>query len=221
MAIVHDPVSRPGNSAMQGSPSAGPHPAQERLTGLQWIAWHRLSVTRFIGVLLVVRIVFLRNPLADPWNPANPISLAGIVLILGGIAIRSWAASLLHKENVLSVTGPYRICRHPLYLGTLFLLIGFGCALHDGVSIAVVFGLFWVLYLPTMFREERRLRERHGDAWESYRRRTPMFFPTRLPTSLGAVSWRQWRHNREYQAALGAACGLIGVKIWCVFVHLP
>jgi protein-S-isoprenylcysteine O-methyltransferase Ste14 len=73
--------------------------------------------------------------------------------------------------------GPYRLVRHPLYVGWLF-------AFWSTPAMTVthlVFALATTAYILIAIQlEERDLVEIHGDDYLEYRKRTPMLVP-RLP----------------------------------------
>ena len=66
---------------------------------------------------LVILVVFPPRPSGFLW--AAP-------LIALGLALRSWSAGHLVKNQDLTMTGPYAHLRHPLYAGTMLLTAGFG-----------------------------------------------------------------------------------------------
>jgi len=72
----------------------------------------------------------------------------------------------------LVTTGPYRWCRHPLYLS--FILIILGLDLMFGSPAGILATL--LLALPSMIYrarlEEKALADRFGEEWEAYRERT-------------------------------------------------
>jgi protein-S-isoprenylcysteine O-methyltransferase Ste14 len=96
---------------------------------------------------------------------------------------RLWSDWITKKAGHHVVdTGPYRIVRHPIYLGLIF--AAFATALEKGTS----FALFGAAILTFAFytkarREERFLRVELGeDAYGAYARKTPMLVPfTRRP----------------------------------------
>src|SRR5215472_14282977 len=88
-------------------------------------------------------------------------------ILLGGVAgalglwIRGYAAGYLHKQEVLTVTGPYAYTRNPLYLGSAVLAFGAAVAMRSWISAFLLLLYFTVFYSIVMRREERELQERH------------------------------------------------------------
>lgn len=131
-------------------------------------------------------------------------ALAGIV----GLGMRAFAAGYLHKQEVLTVTGPYAYTRNPLYLGSAFLALAVGIATRSWTSASILIVYFAVFYSVVMRREERELRPRHGAAFEQYARTVPLFIPRLTPAKLsahptGEFSFGQYKKNHEWQAAVG------------------
>ncbi len=143
----------------------------------------------------------------------SPASLAlGAALLLAGAGLRLWAAGVLVKTDVLTVSGPYAHVRHPLYLGTL--LVGSGLVFAAGFGPAryglpAGFALFFLYYLPYKERAEtRRLLERHGAPYAAYHAAVPALIPRPRPwrSELPATPWSFDRvvANNELGAALAA-----------------
>jgi protein-S-isoprenylcysteine O-methyltransferase Ste14 len=126
-----------------------------------------------------------------------------------GLWVRALAAGHLHKQEVLTQTGPYAYTRNPLYLGSAILTIGVGLATNSWIAAAILCGYFAVFYSIVMRREEGELRLHFGAAFEAYARAVPLFLPrlsAATASSSGAspsFSIEQYKRNREYRAALG------------------
>jgi hypothetical protein len=141
-------------------------------------------------------------------RPTPRSILWGAPLGLLGLLIRARAAGHLHKQEVLTVTGPYAYTRNPLYLGSAVLTIAASAAAHSWISAAILCGYFALFYSIVMRREETELRAHHGAAFEEYARTVPLFLPRITPAMLpfagaGAFSFAQYKKNHEYQAAVG------------------
>lgn len=164
--------------------------------------------------LLIVPFFFFARP--------TPTLLAlGGGLSLLGLAVRAWAAGTIHKERELTTTGPYAYTRNPLYVGSL--LLGLGVTVAGGQWVFVLlFFLFYVgVYGRTMQGENALLEELFGARFLHYRTHVPAFLPRLTPYRApgeagGGFTWRQYRRNREWEAALGTAAGfaLLAARMW-------
>jgi|SRR5215469_3162998 len=165
-----------------------------------------------LGYPLTAAILWFARPTQDS------ILLGGLVGTFG-LSIRAYAAGYLHKQEVLTVTGPYAYTRNPLYLGSAVLALGAAIATRSWVSALLLLLYFAVFYSMVMRREERELRERHA-AFEEYANAVPLFFPrwdpAKLPgESAGSFSFGQYKKNHEWQAAVGFLLLLsVLVLIW-------
>src|SRR5262245_40236752 len=75
-----------------------------------------ISLVLFFALVLLDLLVFRSRP-RNVLNVADPFAGGGVLLILAGLAVRTWAAGTLRKQRELAVTGPYAWVRHPLYCG--------------------------------------------------------------------------------------------------------
>lgn len=149
-------------------------------------------------------------------QPRPQLLVVGTGLLVLGLLVRGWAAGHLRRDSQLTVTGPYAHLRHPLYLGSAFILMGFvvaGGNVWLGVILVAIFVLF---YVPTMRREERDRRARAPQLYTAYAARVPAFCPRLrpLPGDAGAprFSFALYWYNREWRAALG--CALLLLFLW-------
>jgi len=166
-----------------------------------------------LGYLLSILVLWVSRPV--------PRSiLCGAILGVVGLFVRARAAGHLHKQQVLTVTGPYAYTRNPLYLGSAILALGVAVAANSWIAPAILLGYFAIVYSVVMRREEQELRQHHGAAFDEYARTVPLFLPrlsaAKLPTaSSGAFSFAQYKKNQEYRAAIGFLLVLIVfVVIW-------
>ena len=141
-------------------------------------------------------------------HPSLRRMLAGGVIGALGLLIRAYAAGYLHKQEVLTVTGPYAYTRNPLYLGSVVLALGASIATRSWISASLLLLYFAIFYSMVMRREEKELGLKHGAAFEEYAREVPLFFPRPRPAKLaagshGTFSFAQYKKNREWQAPLG------------------
>jgi protein-S-isoprenylcysteine O-methyltransferase Ste14 len=151
--------------------------------------------------LAIVVLIFARP------NPKS-IFIGGLV---GGVGllVRGLAAGHLHKQAVLTMTGPYAHTRNPLYLGSAILALGAGIAMDSWISALLVCVYFALFYSIVMRREEGELRLQHGAAFDDYARAVPLFFPriTAARVTSGstgaAFSFAQYKKNQEYRAIVG------------------
>jgi protein-S-isoprenylcysteine O-methyltransferase Ste14 len=91
---------------------------------------------------------------------------------------RLWSSSVTKKADHRVIdTGPYAIVRHPIYAGILAAVLA--TAVVEGALTGIVGALLMTFGFWIKARlEERFLREQLGpDAYDSYRRKTPMLIP--------------------------------------------
>ena len=133
-------------------------------------------------------------------QPTLTTTLLGTALVALGLAVRIWAAGLLHKGHELCTSGPYRYVRHPLYFGSTLGAIGFCVMAHSFWAWAVVLPVFMAIYLWQMAEEERLLAATFGEAHAAWARQVPMVTPRLLPApadSPRAWNLQQFLVNRE------------------------
>ena len=153
-----------------------------------------------LGYPLAIIVLVLAHP-----TPQSILygALVGIV----GLLIRALAAGHLHKQAVLTITGPYAHTRNPLYFGSAILTLGVAIATHSWIPASLLLGYFTLFYSIVMRREEQELRAHHGTSFDDYARSVPLFVPRLTPAKLaggeGAFSFAQYKKNREYRAAIG------------------
>lgn len=156
---------------------------------------HRVRASFFIFIVLIAEWLTHVSP-----RPMDIESGSGVLLVVAGALLRSWAAGIIQKNALLGTKGPYALARHPLYLGSFMTMIGFALVIEDKLALAAVAAVILLVYIPTIRNEERVLAQRFGEQWQAYARQTGMLFPKRLPQLTARWEWARWRHHREYRA---------------------
>ena len=133
----------------------------------------------------------------------------GLPVSLIGLLVRAWAAGHLAKNRALAASGPYAYTRNPLYLGTLVVAAGLAIASRS-VSLALLFAAVFVcVYLPVIQLEQQHLANLFPD-YAPYAARVPMLWPRfRGAARKGGFRPSLYLANREYQAVLGFAVGVL------------
>jgi protein-S-isoprenylcysteine O-methyltransferase Ste14 len=99
----------------------------------------------------------------------NVIQLLGLLLIVSAARIIDpLELAGIHTEtgHGLAVRGPYRLVRHPLYLGWFLLVWGASLMTGDRLTFAVLSSAYLLLAMPW---EEQAMARTLGDDYERYR----------------------------------------------------
>jgi protein-S-isoprenylcysteine O-methyltransferase Ste14 len=144
--------------------------------------------------------------LADPTS-ASLLTGAGVALI--GEALRVWAAGHIEKGREVTRSGPYRLMRHPLYVGSVIMSVGFMLAARSVVVAVIVATYMAATVFAAVRTEEATLDQRFAGEYTAYRRGTAS--PVDRPFGLARV-----RTNREHRAVIGLAAGLalLYLRMW-------
>ncbi len=138
------------------------------------------------GVIAACALAAFWTAAAIPWFRPE-VTIAGIIVILLGSALRWWAILTLGRYFTFEVavrstqkvvrSGPYRFVRHPSYTAILIMLLGVGLALANWASLIVMLagGLIGLLYRVRI--EEHALIEALGQPYRDYMRQTRRFIP--------------------------------------------
>jgi len=131
--------------------------------------------------------------LAEP--TARSVAVGGVVALVGE-AMRVWAAGHLEKGREVTTTGPYRVTRHPLYLGSTIIGVGVAIASANAIVAALVLGYLVVTLTAAIRTEESHLTQKFGGAYPDYRE-------GRVPGAGRRFSVERVLRNREYRAVAG------------------
>lgn len=165
----------------------------KRLGGLY--RFYRLTYVLFSTALLLP-LVYAHWKIWRTWlmEPAWWLQLFGVLVALGGLLIVKQAFRNYHTAAFLGIaealgqqgeeagglttTGWNGVVRHPLYFGTLFVLLGaLACWPTGEMLVMAVTSIAYIFIGATL--EERKLVAQFGDAYRAYQERVPMIFPAR------------------------------------------
>ncbi len=149
--------------------------------------------TRLIGLsfgimINAVLLAPLLNRLRIGRLRARPvIPWLGIPAMIAGLLLRAWANRTLGafytrtlvttaQQGIVS-TGPYRVLRHPGYLGNLMLWLGAALATANWIVMLLALVALPGTYWYRIRTEEAMLQETFGPAFEEYRARTWRLLP--------------------------------------------
>ena len=133
--------------------------------------------TYFIVLLILSIVLHFTFPI---WKiMIIPYTYFGWVLIAFGAVLNIWADQLfkMNKTTVkpgqipigLVTTGPFKISRHPMYLGMLAILLG--TAIVSGALIAFIFPIVFIVLMEILFMplEEKNMEKTFGKEYIKYK----------------------------------------------------
>lgn len=182
----------------------------------------------FPALLAALLIVLPPRPLGEPF--ADALALAGLALALLGQALRVLTIGLDYVKrggkrkrvyaDRLVTGGLYAHCRNPMYTGNV--LIALGALMIAGNPWALAIGGVFVVfaYSAIIAAEETYLRDRFGDHYAAFVRRTPRWWvrPRGLSATIRAFRF-DWPGVvvKEYSTLFTTAMLLtliVAVKAW-------
>ena len=109
----------------------------------------------------------------------GPFNYLGFILVVVGAGLNIWADALLKKEKTtvkphempttLLVSGPFKVSRHPMYLGMFIILLGLSLYLGSLITLVCPILFFFLmerLFIPV---EEKNLEMSFGAEYHKYR----------------------------------------------------
>jgi protein-S-isoprenylcysteine O-methyltransferase Ste14 len=124
------------------------------------------------------------NFLVTPDNPI--IRNLGLLFTCVGYLFMNWSIMVLGKQFSINVTiqkdhelitkGPYRVIRHPRYLGIILFLLGISMVFRSWLSIILVLLTVMVL-IWRISDEEKLMHDEFAGRWDEYRRKTWRLVP--------------------------------------------
>lgn len=139
-------------------------------------------------------------------SPTLRSFLMGGCVALAGQALRVWAAGHIEKGREVTRSGPYRLMRHPLYVGSAIMALGFAVASASAATAVLVLTYFLVTYVAAVRTEEATLDARFDGEYSAYREGRAAEVQRQFSAQ------RAFGMNREYRSVAGL-CGVF-LLLW-------
>lgn len=169
------------------------------------------GVSLGIGVFLAMAM----RPMAPLSAPIEwSLELLGWGVFFAGAAIRVWSSSYIcaRKSRDVVRTGPYSICRNPLYWGTFLMVAAFPLLIRSPILAACMLPPIFLYLLAVVPVEEAVMSSRHGVDYAAYCRAVSRWWPSISGYAKGEPLDGQTRgYRREWLGLiwwLGLAVGL-------------
>lgn len=140
----------------------------------------------FVFIQLLLFLWYAIPMFSFPAVLPDQIQSIGLGLVLIGVTLILIAMLQLNRHlspfpspkgnSQLIQTGIFQWIRHPIYTGIVLAAWGWGWYTDHGLRIGIGFLLLLLFYVKARYEEE--LLARQFDAYEGYKQRTGMFFPT-------------------------------------------
>ena len=139
----------------------------------------RIHLLRLVFIPVVFVAVLVRPRWSLQSTTAFLIEFGGYLFLLAALVMRMWCTFYIggRKSRELITTGPYSVCRNPLYIGTFLLAIGVGLCFENLLMLVLVLVLIIPAHLVVIRMEERHLEATFGEQYRMYKQRVSRFWP--------------------------------------------
>ena len=144
-----------------------------------------------IYLLIRFRVGAFEIPAID-----HPAAIVGLVLLLLGTAVnlmgrlalgRNWGNQvIIYEDHKLVMGGVYRVVRHPLYAGLIWMFAGASLMFQNWLALAATV----VIFLPAMFyraKLEENFLVAQFPGYAEYRNHVGMFFPISMRAEVAQI----------------------------------
>jgi protein-S-isoprenylcysteine O-methyltransferase Ste14 len=140
---------------------------------------HRPIVTDITMLAVVVPQLFgvTENSLGAP----SCVRYFGIIIFIFGTVLGSLGRLALRADYMpafntkpsarIIATGPYKMVRHPIYLGSLLMILGAELSLNSWLLILILIAV--PIAVNRIAIEESLLAQAHAEQWEGFTKSTP------------------------------------------------
>jgi len=110
-----------------------------------------------------------------PWNLLGliPLALGSALNLIADKAFKEHETTVkpYEESSALITTGAFRVCRHPMYLGFVLIILGIAVLMGSVTPFVVALVLGVVMEIVFIRTEEKMLEETFGDEWRLYKAR--------------------------------------------------
>lgn len=170
-------------------------------------------------------------PSAPLFADLNVGLISGAILIVSGMLVRCITVGLvyiirggvnrqIHAQNLVT-GGIYQVCRNPMYLGNILLLVGFGLFSNSMLYMLVFIPIMLFIYLGIIKAEEAFLFGKFGEEFVAFKNSTNSIIPEfgKIGTAFKDQSFRFQKvianeHNGIFMYCAGMILFLKYHKIW-------
>lgn len=134
------------------------------------------------GLILIpcaLLTLFSATTIAEGTWPDFILDAVAYATFVFGVVFRFWATLYVggRKDTTVIMEGAYSVCRNPLYIGSLLIMVSTGFFLKSllfagGLTLTTCFYV-----LATVPSEETFLRERFGETYVRYCQMVPRYWP--------------------------------------------
>ncbi|MFH1158073.1 MAG: isoprenylcysteine carboxylmethyltransferase family protein [Pseudomonadota bacterium] len=139
----------------------------------------RMRDTRVLVGIVLLAGFFTSPVLREESFAYEAVRLAGYILLCVCTVGRIYSTTFIGgtKNEKLVISGPYSMCRNPLYFYSLLGVAGLGLMSGQAITLAIVFGGFLLVYVRLIKREEAFLSEKFGKDFAAFKASTPRLLP--------------------------------------------
>ena len=188
--LAYDRLAEQRARARAQAPVA-PADASAPVTMPRWVA----AVGTAVFALIVQGAGVVLLPYAfTRWQPGTPqwpvaVRVIGVALIAVGGIVVAWAFAQFAAEGVgvpipgepnsqrLTVGGPYRYVRNPLYVASVVAISGQALLLSRPVLLVYAAAFLAITFFLVHWIEDPALARRFGEQFEDYRKQVPGWWP--------------------------------------------
>ena len=134
----------------------------------------------FLGVWVIDSFILNLTTLGMLIPSTTRLFVVVPLFVIGVYLVKSSHDTIFDDEDGkqgLVITGVYRMCRHPMYLGVVVVLLSLSVFSFSMASMIIVAGLFTFYNLFATYEEER-LVELFGDEYREYQSKVSKWIPS-------------------------------------------